>query len=264
MIRSLRFSLLDDVNHAVSTRLGGVSPDPYASLNMGYGTDDDEANIAENRALFTGHLGGASGCVAAANLVHGKDVAIFGSGGKGEWPLYTSPVRPGSSREARFFRADGAISSIRGLLLFMTFADCVPLLFADRRLGVVGAAHAGWRGTARGIGPAVIRAMTATFGSRPADIVAGIGPSIGPCCYSVGTDVLETFEAHGTTPEVVRNGWAKLDLWATNERQLSDAGVPLTSIENPRICTSCNVDTYFSHRAERGRTGRFALAIGCL
>jgi YfiH family protein len=161
------------------------------------------------------------------------------------------------------FRTDAVVSKVRGLHFLLTFADCVPILFFDRRRGVIGAAHAGWRGTALNIAAAVVHTMHAAFGTEPRDLAVAIGPSIGPCCYAVGTEVMTTFQARGTHPVMAAAGeCARLDLWATNEGQLVKCGVPPRSIENLRLCTSCQVSTFFSHRAEQGRTGRFALCVG--
>jgi YfiH family protein len=149
------------------------------------------------------------------------------------------------------------------LHFLLTFADCVPLLFADTTRGVIGAAHAGWRGTALGIGVEVVRAMREEFGCDPRDIIAGIGPSIGPWCYVVGPGVAETFARSGREAVLEsRHGETVLDLWSTNEYQLQETGIPADAIENPRICTCCHTETYFSHRGEGGRTGRFSLSVG--
>jgi polyphenol oxidase len=200
----------------------------------------------------------------AAHLHHGNTVAVFRRDQPDTWPVRTVPVRAGSNRTMRVFSADGVVSDAPGLYFFMTFADCVPLVFVDPTRGVIGAAHAGWRGTALGIGPAVVRAMNAAFGSNPSDIVTGIGPSIGPCCYPVQSSVRDAFASNGLEPVAAADGdgVTRLDLWASNSQQLQDCGVPLGSIEHSDICTSCNLDTYFSHRAEGGRTGRFGLGMG--
>ncbi len=159
----------------------------------------------------------------------------------------------------RAFHSDAVVSDLRDSYFTMTFADCVPVLLSDRRLGVVGAVHAGWRGSALGIAGHTVHMMIEHFGSRPEDIVAGIGPSIGPCCYEVDRDVAEAFGPDVTAGEGARR---KLDLWLTNRNQLLDAGIAEHSIQTAGICTSCHVCDFYSHRAEGGRTGRFALCIG--
>lgn len=258
----LQFARFDHVSHGISTRHGGHSPRPYATLNLGMSTADEEGNILENRQVFARSLGIGMEDVVVGRLTHGRDVSVFHSNGRRQ-VRQQEAVRPGSEVIEKVFRTDAAVSDVPGLHFLLTFADCVPLLFRDRQRNVIGAAHAGWRGTAQGIGLEVIRAMQRTWGTDPSDVEIGIGPSIGPCCYSVGDDVGNTFRTYGHEPVFDhRDGVNYLDLWETNERQLRAAGVPADAIENPRICTSCEVDTFYSHRAERGRTGRFALLIG--
>ncbi|GAB4439434.1 MAG: peptidoglycan editing factor PgeF [Anaerolineae bacterium] len=161
--------------------------------------------------------------------------------------------------------ADGLITRDPGVFLFMRFADCTPLLFFDPEQGAVGITHAGWRGTMQNAALATVRAMQQRFGSRPAKIIAAIGPAIGPCCYEVGPEVIAAgrdslpdgsslFAANG------RAGHAHFDMWAANRRQLQMAGVD--EILESRLCTACRTDHFFSHRAEQGKTGRFGVIIG--
>ena len=256
----LRFSLFADVSHGMSTRHGGVSAGPFTSLNMGYSTADSEANVRRNRRRFLEAVGATTAI--SARLTHGNQVTVLRASDSADLSLEKRPVRSGSDHEEQVFGTDGVLSDITGLHVLMTFADCVPILVADRRRGVIGAAHAGWRGTASGMASHLIRAMQDSFGCDPSDIIAGIGPSIGPCCYTVAEEVVAAFASRGSEPVLVRNGATRLDLWATNERQLQAAGASASAIENLRVCTGCNVDTYFSHRAEGGLTGRLALCIG--
>jgi YfiH family protein len=145
----------------------------------------------------------------------------------------------------------------------MRFADCVPILLYDPLKRAVGIVHAGWEGTVKQIAAAAVRAMTANFGSRPADILAGIGPSIGPDHYEVGVDVIarvrSTFGevAEGLLPQ--RGERHHFDLWAANQATLQQAGVG--RVEVAGICTACHREDWYSHRAESGRTGRFGALI---
>src|SRR5947209_8503099 len=175
----LRFSQFDGIRHAVSTRHGGISPVPYASLNMSVSTGDSEDNVTVNRRRLVEALGGSADRTLVGRLSHGNHVSVF--------------RRDDTLPDEQVFRSDGVVSDVPGLFVLLTFADCVPLLFWDTARGVIGAAHAGWRGTALGIAPAVIQTMVEDFGSNPADVVVGIGPSIGPCCYAVCHDVLQAF-----------------------------------------------------------------------
>lgn len=249
-----QFSSLAGITHGISTRDGGVSPAPYNSLNLSTSTGDDPENVRRNRALFLRALNVPSASVTAARLYHRNEVTVF-RGGR-PWPE-TYDERAGA------VHGDAAVSEIPGQYFTMTFADCVPLLFADKRRGVVGAAHAGWRGTALGIAALTVRAMQDAFGSVARDIVVGVGPSIGPCCFRVGDEVPRAFEAQGWPAVLAADaGHPTIDLWATNRRQLVESGVRHENIEEAGICTSCSIDRFYSHRAEDGRTGRFALCIG--
>jgi len=179
-------------------------------------------------------------------------------------------------------KGDALISQEPGVALALSFADCVPITFYDPSQKIIGMAHGGWRGTARGIVMATIEEMQKQFGSRPQDIYAGIAPAIGPCCYEVSQDVQDIFLGHTEfdempTAEIYRERVRttaifstvhteekeslRLDLQTTNYQQLLMAGVDPAHIEIMRICTSCRTDLFFSHRREQGRTGRFVVIM---
>ncbi len=259
----IRFETLKGVSHGISTRHGGVSRAPYQSLNLGVRTDDSRECVRENQQRFLDAVGTPRGQTIFARLVHGREVSVFQKDDPGNGPVERVALERGSCPPDRTFHSDGVVSDVPRLSFLLTFADCVPLLFVDRRRGAVGAAHAGWRGTALGVGPAVIRAMQSAFGSEARDLEVAIGPSIGPCCYTVAPEVATAFEAAATSAVFVEDGGrSTLDLWASNEGQLIGVGVRPESISNHRICTACATDHFFSHRAEGGVTGRFALCIG--
>jgi YfiH family protein len=263
-LRTFRFSSLQSLPHGISTRHGGVSPFPYATLNMGVSTGDREENVLANRRTFVESLGSTREDILVGRLSHGNAVSVFCRSKQEAYPMLRVPLQDGSQHTVWVFRSDAVVSNVPDMRFLLTFADCVPLVFFDSRRGAMGAAHAGWRGTALGIGPAVVRAMVEAFGTDPADLQVGIGPSIGPCCYSVRREVLRAFRNNGFEPIAAeRAGAWHLDLWATNEWQLSEVGVPMGSIEQAHLCTACHVADFYSHRAERGRTGRFALLAGC-
>ena len=141
--------------------------------------------------------------------------------------------------------------------LMLRYADCTPVLLADTKRSVIGAVHAGWRGSAVRAAGAAVEALQQRFGSRPQDLVAGIGPAIGPCCYTVGRDVVDAF---ADRPGLFRDG--RLDLWEANRQALLEAGMPTEQIDVARICTQCESDRFFSHRANQGQpAGRFAAVI---
>jgi len=160
-------------------------------------------------------------------------------------------------------QADIILTDKSDLTLYMRFADCVPMLFHDPRKGVIGVAHAGWVGTLRDVATSTVNTMKKQYGSNPADIVAGIGPSIGPDHYEVGSDViLQVMQKFGDESELLlksHNGKIHFDLWKTNQILLERAGVG--TIEIAGVCTACNTSDWFSHRAEKGRTGRFGALI---
>jgi YfiH family protein len=145
----------------------------------------------------------------------------------------------------------------------MRFADCVPILLHDPGKGVIGIAHAGWMGTLRDVAVATVNAMKKNYGSNPADIIAGIGPSIGPDHYEIGADViLQVMQKHGDESELFlksHQGKIHFNLWEANRVALERAGV--RQIEVSGICTACHTEDWFSHRAEKGRTGRFGALI---
>jgi hypothetical protein len=177
-------------------------------------------------------------------LVHGTDV------------VYAEEPRQAEKPPAQ---ADILFTDNPDVTLFMRFADCVPLLFHDPTRRVVGISHAGWLGTLRGVACAAVAAMQDHYGCKPEHILAGIGPSIGPDHYEVGEEVMAQFqEAHGSDADRIlefRNGARYLDLWTANYLQLKHAGVE--RIEISGICTACHLEDWYSHRAERGKTGRF-------
>jgi len=247
-----RFEGLDGVaelRHAVLTRIGGVSRGPYATLNLGHTVGDDLAAVEENHRRALGALGLRPGQTVSPYQVHGSRVGVVGRGHQGT-------VQPAT---------DALVTGVPGVPLFMRFADCAPVLFLDPVQRVAGMAHAGWRGVVAGSVPATVGVMTERFSCDPADVWAGIGPTIGPCCYEVGPEVVEAVEA-ACPPgvEVVRrvNGHTHLDLPGAVHAQLRAAGVG--RIEGADLCTACHVDEFFSHRAERGRTGRFGVVIELL
>ena len=233
--------------HAVLTRVGGVSQAPYATLNLGHTVGDDLAAVGENHRRALGALGLEPGGVVSPYQVHGARVGIVGR-------AHLGTVQPAT---------DALVTAVPAVPLLMRFADCASLLFFDPERRVVGMAHAGWRGVVAGSVAATVRTMAERLGCDPANLWAGIGPAIRSCCYAVGPEVVAAVEA-ACPPgaDVVRDvdGRTYLDLPAAVQAQLRAAGVE--QIEDAGLCTACRVDEFFSHRAERGRTGRFGVVIG--
>jgi YfiH family protein len=246
-LRYFQFNTLR-TRHAIFTRQGGLSPEPWNSLNVGGTVGDDLTRVRANRNLSLKALGCSPDSVFDVWQVHGADVVC------------ANAPRPDSESVRQ---ADIILTDKPELTLYMRFADCVPILVHDPRKGVVGVAHAGWMGTLRDVATSLVNAMKAQYGSNPADIVAGIGPSIGPDHYEVGSDViLKVMEKFGDESEAVLkslSGKIHFDLWKTNQILLERAGVG--NIEVASVCTACHTNDWFSHRAEKGRTGRFGALI---
>ncbi len=239
----------DSIVHAVFTRQGGVSPAPWDSLNVGGTVGDDLERVRTNRIRSFAALSRPVASIFDVWLVHSADV------------VYADAPRDPNSES---IQADIILTDKPSVTLYMRFADCVPVLFHDPKKGVVGISHAGWLGTVRGVCTATVKAMQAKYGCKPENIMAAIGPSIGPDHYEVGHDVmLQVQSTFGDDVERLlhtHNGHAYLDLWMANFIQLQKAGVE--QIEVAGICTACHLEDWFSHRAEKGKTGRFGALIG--
>jgi YfiH family protein len=244
----LTFESFAGLPHGVFTRRGGVSPAPWASLNVGGSVGDDIANVRENRVRSFRALDRDPASIHDVWLVHGTDVVYA------EAPRDLSEKAP---------YADILFTDNPKVTLYMRFGDCVPLLFHDPKKGVVGLAHAGWLGTVRGVARVAVQAMTQRYGTDPRDVRAAIGPAIGPDHYEVGDDVVQQVRtAFGSQAEslLVPHGERfHLDLWSANRLKLEQAGVG--SVEVCEVCTACHLDDWFSHRAEKGKTGRFGAIL---
>ena len=234
--------------HGVFSRKGGISPAPWDSLNLGGTVGDDLANVKENLNKLLSVSGFHQEQLVQVRQVHSAKVI------KADFPV--NAVENG----------DAITTDQRGLLLLMRFADCVPILFFDQENHAISIAHAGWKGTLKGVAAEVVRAMESQYGTSPGKLRVGIGPSIGPDHYQVGNDVIK--EVKKAFPDeheqvLIKNqDGVKLDLWKSNEIHLRKTGV--TQIETAGICTGCFTDLWYSHRAEKGKTGRFAAVIGLM
>ena len=227
------------VTAAFSTRNGGVSPPPLG-MNLSFKVGDDPANVRKNREIFFRALGIPPGQVAIPGQVHGTTVRRVD--GPGDYP-----------------ERDALISSERGLFLCISVADCVPILLFDPVHNVVGAVHAGWRGTASAIAVAAVEAMHAGFGTLPSDLIASIGPSAAGCCYNVGVEVASRFP-----PSFVREerGESYVDLKGVNRSQLLDAGLRPGNVELSPYCTISDSLLFHSYRRDGAKSGRMMGVIG--
>lgn len=238
------------LKHGIFTRHGGVSPAPWASLNLGGTVGDSVEAVRQNHELMLGALGLKRDQAVTTWQVHSADVVVA------RYPI----------RGRRWLaQADGIVTDRADISLVMRYADCTPLLFHDPVQGVVGIAHAGWRGTVKGVGVNVVRTMQRFFGSKPAHIQVLIGPTISPQRFQVGEEVVAAVYQHfGTLDGLMTrdpaDNTAYVDLWAANQLDLQRVGVE--QIEIIPICTVQRTDEFFSHRGEKGRTGRFGAVIG--
>jgi len=264
------FSRVPWLIHGFSTRLGGVSAsDGEQVLNLGFTQWDSRQSVNENRRRFQSALKAEEFTLAPLLQFHSDAVHVFEA----------SPGEP--------CRADASTTDRPGLLLAVQTADCVPILLLDAKKRTVAAVHAGWRGTLRRILTKAVGRMTMQFGSAPADLLAAVGPSIGPCCYEVGTEVVSAFSAKFANAEdwfdELRTGdepnplqWLNmmppghrpppkkvlLNLRKANRAQLLEAGVQPKNIFVSDLCTSCRTDLLFSYRKEGARSGRLMAVIG--
>ena len=244
-LESGELSALDFLTHAFCTRRGGVSTEPYSSLNMGFLAGDRLEDVRRNQALVEEAFAIPAGKVILMKQIHGDRINFIDKSD----PLPEEPPE-----------CDGLITDRPGVALGIRTADCVPLLFVDRTRRVIGAAHAGWRGTALGIAAQMVAIFKDRFSSRPEDILVGIGPAIGPCCYEVDAPVLAAFPAMPDVglfacPCVQQDRWM-MDLSLANRHQIMAAGIPGENIQAAVLCTACRHEFFFSHRASGGRTGR--------
>ena len=249
-LRYYQFESFKDlpVFHAILTRRGGVSQPPYDSLNTGGTVGDDPHAVFANHIHIFDALGYDFDSRFDAWQVHGDRILCA------EEPRGNDVPHP---------KADGILTEKQGVTLFMRFADCVPILLVDPLTPAIGIVHAGWKGTYLHIAQRAVEKMTACFGSKPGTLYAGIGPSICRECYQVGREVLDAFSTHfGDDRERYidyHHGKHYLDLWLANRDILYKAGVK--HIENAGLCTACHLDDWYSHRAENGKTGRFAVLM---
>ncbi len=249
------------VRHGFATRIGGAStaylrrcPDAEAQdlegeLNLGFAVSDTRENVQANRQRLLVNVFGEDRPLVTLHQIHSGAVHRVGhADASGEAVLH----------------GDGLMTDEPGIVLGIQTADCVPVLVADRRRGVVAAFHAGWRGTLKRIVEVGISRMREEFGSAPADLSAAIGPSIRQCCYNVGDEVQQQFRKEFPYAEELFSGELKtyLDLAEANRRQLSAAGLNEAAIEVVSLCTSCRTDLFFSYRTEQGFTGRMLSVIG--
>lgn len=251
------------LTHAVFSRLGGYSDPPYRGLNLVTTTGDDPERVERNRAVVRAALGLP---LVGARVQHGADAIVIT---RDDLPPLDDDGTHAWIDWLRAHPGDALVTDVPGFALFLVFADCAPVLLFDPERRAIALVHAGWRGTAKAIVPRTIALMGERFGTRPADLLAAVGPAIGNCCYEASAEVPVAFAEQpivGDTAcfEVRPDGRLFFDVAASNEAQLLAAGVPRERIETSGYCTGCRTDLFYSHRREPKPSGRFGVGFGLL
>lgn len=252
----LTFPLLEEtglVRHLFSTRLGGVSEGQFSAMNLSFSRGDAEDRVAENYRRIGEVLGCEPEDMTASRQTHTTNIRRVTRADRGK----------GITAPADYENIDGLITDVRGIVLVTYFADCVPLFFLDPVHRAIGLAHSGWRGTAAGMGVRMIEAMGRAYGTRPEDLYTAVGPCICGDCYEVDGEVAAQFSGRGARPGK-RPGKYQLDLREANRRLLLQEGVREERIAVTDLCTCCNQEYLFSHRASGGRRGSLAGFLGLL
>ncbi len=245
--KSEAFEESDFLTHAFLTRWKGSSEGKFSSLNFSLKEGDREDRVNRNWGMLAEVFGASASQFLMINQIHGDRVVV------------AEDLSHRSSSDLPL-QCDAVLTAAKGVALGIKTADCVPVLLVDKVKRVIGAVHAGWRGTSLHIVAKAIRAFETRFSSSPSDILAAIGPAIGPCCYQVDEQVFSAAKEDKDWMSAFRacseKGRWMLDLPLVNRLQLLRVGVPPENISSADICTSCRTDLFFSHRAEKGGTGR--------
>jgi hypothetical protein len=246
----------DNLLHAISTRRGGLSSGPYSTLNLGLDTGDDTETVLKNYAAVSSALEFELPLLVAARQVHGTQVVFIGKEYTGR---RHSPLVPPLAGY------DALVTREPDITLIVRVADCVPIILFDPVQQAAAVVHAGWRGTLAGVAEQTVKELVERCHSVPEHILAGIGPSIGPCCCEVQEQVATLFRSKSPqTAYCIQETGNKLflNLWEANRLQLVAQGIPAGNIEVAQLCTVCCPDLFFSYRREQGETGRFGAFVG--
>ncbi len=259
-IKSYHFenlSSFDNIVHFVTSRKGGYSKGQFEGLNIGFNIGDNNWNVFRNRKLLSDALGIPLESFTFSGQCHSSNIAIIGNKLRG---------CGATDEKSSVQNFDSMITSLLNTCISIKVADCVPILLYDKEKHIAAALHAGWKGTINKIAEKTVEKLLDFCSSQARDIFAGIGPSIGPCCYEVGEDVYREYKFSGGTKKNIispakQQGKYYFDLWQANKEQLIEIGVKPEHIELASICTKCNNEDFFSSRATDGNTGRFAAGI---
>lgn len=255
----LTFPIFDkysnEIKHGFSTRLGGVSDGIFTSMNLGTTRGDDMELVRENFRRISGAIGFSYDSLVSSMQTHTTNVVRVGKADCGN----------GISRDNSFLDVDGLVTDEKEVTLATFYADCVPLFFYDPVNKAIGLSHSGWKGTVNRMAEATVKAMTEYYGTNPEDIVAAIGPSICQDCYEVSEDVADAFyDAFSYEGEMDKilinkgNGKYQLDLRRVNYNIMREIGIKDENIAVTDLCTCCNPEFLFSHRASKGQRGNLA------
>lgn len=247
----------DEVLCGMSTRNGGVSHFPFQTLNTGLHVFDRNEDVVKNRELVAQNLGIPLHSWVFADQTHENSIRCV---------TYEDAGKGSKTYDAALKATDGLYTNVKNLVLALCFADCVPLYFYDPAKSLAGIAHAGWKGTVLQIGKKMVKIWETAEGSRLEDIQAAIGPAIGSCCYKVDERVIEKvnqlpFQTESAIAEANSTEYM-LNLKELNRLILLDAGIKEQNITVSPLCTSCESELFFSHRRDKGKTGRMMSFIG--
>ena len=255
------YPLLDEtgiVRHCFTTRYGGVSEGMFSKLNLSFTRGDVKESVEENYRRIAEAMGVPYEKIVCSDQTHTTNVRVVTQADAG-----TGIIRPKDYTDV-----DGLITNVPEITLATFYADCVPLYFVDPVHHAIGLSHSGWRGTVARMGKCTLEAMRREYGTKAADVYCAIGPSICQDCYEVSEDVAVQFEEafSGHESEILLNkgnGKYQLDLWEANEIVLLEAGVKPEHLAVTDVCTCCNPELLFSHRASHGKRGNLG-AFLCL
>ena len=252
------FDKLPGFVHAFSTRLGGVSEGNYSYMILSFTRGDIEEAVKENYKRMADAAGFDMNDIVTSDQTHTANVRLVTEEDRGN----------GITKPRPYTDVDGMITNVPGLVLATFYADCVPLYFIDPVHRAIGLSHSGWRGTVAKIGAVTVRRMQEEFGSEPSEIYAAVGPSICQDCYEVSEDVIEQFKENFEEEQwdslfyEKPDGKYQLDLWEANHQIMLEAGIREEHISLPNLCTCCNPEFLFSHRASHGKRGNLGAFLG--
>ena len=252
------FEEMPEIVHGFSTRLGGVSEGIYSSMNLSFTRGDKEEAVKENYRRISSAMGFAMENIVTSDQTHTANVRRVTEEDRGN----------GITKPRPYKDVDGMITNVPGIVLATFYADCVPLYFVDPVQKAIGLSHSGWRGTVSKIGKITVEKMSEEYGTRPEELYAAVGPSICQKCYEVSEDVAEEFR-RVFDPKYwnalfykKENGKYQLNLWEANRIVLLESGIPEDHISMPNLCTCCNPEFLFSHRASKGKRGNLGAFLG--